>query len=397
MNKINIKNRAALLTPPGVSAIATIQIAGPQSLKILQRIFRPHKTDDTVSYSTEKLHYGALYENEDIIDSVIVATDPVKQTVDIHCHGGPRIVQRLLMLLQKQNVEITPAQQLKPAESIADEVELTLPLAKTRLGVLAIAAQHPGGLTKLLQATIDSLQNEKEILGRVQERFTELLTTFQIAKRLLTPPTVLLAGSVNVGKSTLANALTGRQQSITADLPGTTRDWTTRLVDLNGLPVNLIDTPGRRETDDKIEIQAIQLAEKQIAQTDLIVLVIEAGVSENEQIEIQRARLPNDKDILIVANKSDLQDRDSTADTVVAHIESKDYLYVSALKETGLDQLRSSIAHYFGLADFDPQQPLIFTQRQFDLLSEIIEHSPSPEAVIQRLQSEIKGPVYDDP
>ena len=58
--------RVALLTPPGVSAIATIQIAGPQSLNLLQNIFRPHKTDDTVSYSTENLHYGALYENEDI-------------------------------------------------------------------------------------------------------------------------------------------------------------------------------------------------------------------------------------------------------------------------------------------------------------------------------------------
>jgi len=388
MNKINITTRAALLTPPGVSAIATIQITGPQSLKILQRIFRPHKTDNTISYSTEKLHYGSLYENEDILDSVIVATDPVKQTVDIHCHGGPRIIQRLLILLQKQNVQITPAQQFQSAESIADDVELTLPLAKTRLGVLTIAAQYPGGLSDWIRSQIAKLQNKANLL-EVKADLHALLHSYKIAQRLLNPPTVLLAGSVNVGKSTLANALTGRQQSITADLPGTTRDWTAQLVDMKGLPVNLIDTPGRRETDDKIEIQAIQLAEKQIAQADLIVLVIEAGVTENEQIEIQRAKLPNDKDILIVANKSDLQDRATTADTAVAHLESKDYLYVSALKETGLDQLRISIAGHFGLSDFDPQQPLIFTQRQFDLLSEIIEHHPSTEAVIQRMQSEM--------
>ena len=76
--------RAALLTAPGVSAIATIQITGPQSLDILHNIFQSHKADDTTSYSTEKLYYGTLYENEELLDAVIVATDPEKQTVDIH-------------------------------------------------------------------------------------------------------------------------------------------------------------------------------------------------------------------------------------------------------------------------------------------------------------------------
>ena len=405
--------RAALLTPPGVSAIATIQIAGPQSLNLLQNIFRPYKAENPVSFSCEKLHYGTLYENEEILDAVIVATDPVKQTVDIHCHGGPRIVQRILLLLQTQDVEITPARQLSPAESIADEVVRTLPLAKTRLGVLAIAAQHPGGLTKGLQAEIDTLQNEKEILGRVLERFTKLLPTFQIAQRLLNPPAVVLAGAVNVGKSTLANALTGRRQSITAELPGTTRDWTAQLVDINGLPVNLIDTPGRRDAGDMtsgrergdtveenggglgsrpnedIERQALRLAAGQIDQADLLVLVIEAGENEKRQIENQKKKLPSGKDILIVANKSDLSDRDGTAETASAHIESKNHLYVSALKETNLDRLRSAIAEHFGLADFDPQQPLIFTQRQYDVFSEILNDTPSIQAVIQRLQAEI--------
>ena len=381
--------RAALLTPPGVSAIATIQIAGPQCLDILQNIFRPHKPDDTLSYSSEKLHYGTLYENEDILDSVIVATDPTKKTVDIHCHGGPRIVQRLLILLQTQNVEIVPWKQFLSADSIVAEVELTLPLAKTRLAVLALAAQHPGGLTKLLQAKIGSLQNEKETLGRVQERFTELLATFQIAQRLLHPPTVVLVGPVNAGKSTLANTLTGRRQSITADLPGTTRDWTAQLLDMNGLPVNLIDTPGQREPCDAIEEHALRLAEKQIAQADLIVLVIEAGEQETEIIHKQKGLMPSGKDILVVANKSDLLDRDDTAETTMADIESKDYFYVSALRETNLDQLRSAIVHHFGLTDFDPRKPLIFTQRQYDKISEILNHTLSTEDVIERLQAVI--------
>ena len=391
---------AALLTPPGVSAIATVQIAGPQSLNILQRIFRPHKTEDAVSYATEKLHYGALYENEEILDAVIVATDPVKQIVEIHCHGGPRLVQRLLLLLQNQDVKITPARQLSPAESIADEVARTLPLAKTSLAVLAIAAQHPGGLTKLLQTEIYSLQNENETLGRVRERFTKLLPTFQIAQRLLHPPIVVLVGAVNVGKSTLANALTGRRQSITADLPGTTRDWTAQLVNINGLPVNLIDTPGRRDLSDmisegergetgggfgkqpteKIEGQAQRLAARQIGRADLMVLVIEAGENECQQIEKQTVKLPSAKDILIVANKSDRVSVDQR---------QGDYLYVSALEETNLDRLRSAIAEQFGLTDFDPQQPLIFTRRQYDLFSEILHHTPSTQTVIQRLQAEI--------
>jgi tRNA modification GTPase len=371
--------RAALLTPPGVSAIATFQIVGPQSLDILQNIFQPHKkSGESVSYSTEKLHYGTLYDNEDILDSVIVAAEPEKQTVEIHCHGGPRIVQRLLMLLQKQDVEITPAQQLQPAESIAAEVEFTLPRAKTRLGVLAIASQHPGGLSSWIRSQIAGLQNKPNSLDDVKADLHALLPSFQIAQRLLNPPTVLLAGSVNVGKSTLANALTGRKQSLTADLPGTTRDWTAQLVDMNGLPVNLIDTPGRRETRDAIEVHALQLAENQIAQADLIVLVMEAGNQELEHLEKQKTLIPCDKEILIVVNKSDLISADQP--------QSND-LYVSALKESNLNSLRTAIANHFGVANFDPQSPLIFTQRQYDFLSEILSHTLSTEIVIQQIQS----------
>ena len=73
----------------------------------------------------------------------------------------------------------------------------------------------------------------------------------------------------------------------------------------------------------------------------------------------------------------------------MADIESKDYFYVSALRETNLDQLRSAIAHHFGLTDFDPRKPLIFTQRQYDKISEILNHTLSTEDVIERLQAVI--------
>lgn len=377
--------RAALVTPAGVSAIATIQIEGPKALDVLNTIFRPYRGGGGVFCGAEGLCYGTIFENEEVLDAVVVATDPAKKTIDIHCHGGPRIVQRLLMLLEQQEVEIVPWQQLPPAESIADEVQLTLPLAKTQLGVLAISAQSPGGLTAWIRSQITLLKTTPHALEKVKQNLHEMFHTYTIAMKLLHPATLSLVGAANVGKSTMANVFSGRQQSITANIPGTTRDWTSQLVNINGLPLYVIDTPGRRAPGDAIEEQAMKVADLQIQLADLIVLVIEAGVDENKQIAIQRSALPAEKDILIVANKIDLQRSASACEPATVSIAAKKPIYISALQETNLDALRSAIADYFGLADFDPAQPMIFTQRQFDLLSRAAQSGHSG-AMLEILQ-----------
>ncbi|MBN2377696.1 MAG: GTP-binding protein [Sedimentisphaerales bacterium] len=365
--------KAALITPVGASAIATIQIVGGEAGAVLGKIFvpagsglTPELVSDRPEMLPDKLYYGSIFDGDEVVDKVVAVADGGGETVDINCHGGPRITQRILMLLNELGVEVTSWRELHEADSMADEIEQVLPGAKTRMAVLALTAQCPGGLTgriKELATRLEKDSGEEQSIRAMQSVRTaikQLLSSYALAKKLLSPPTVVLAGPVNVGKSTLANALTGKTQSITADLPGTTRDWTVQLVEINGLGVNLIDTAGRRAADDRIEEQALARADEKLGQADLVILVLDNERLRDSRLEDYSGKLPEPEKVLTVVNKSDLMgtaERDS------------DYLYISALKNENLDRLREAVAGRLGFANFDPTEPLVFTERQQRLLN----------------------------
>ncbi|MCP4708362.1 MAG: GTP-binding protein [Planctomycetes bacterium] len=349
---------AALITPPGAAAIAVIQIVGPDSISVINQVFRPFR-GDAGSFSADGLHYGVIFEDTEQIDKVMVAADPKKEIVDINCHGGPRVVQRILMLLQKHGVKISTWQKLTVAESVSAEVELILPQAKTELAVRAIAGQYPGGLSEKCEMMAAGLQKDEMSLTAAKSEITMLLGTFRWAQRLLHAPMVVLTGPVNAGKSTLVNALTGKTQSLVADMPGVTRDWTSQLADINGLGVNLVDTAGRRASGDEIERESLVQADKVLAEADLILLVVEPVEDMEEMIFDLMDELPDTIDIQIVVNKIDLQPELTR---------KKGNIYVSALQGQNLKQLRETISSEFGFSYFDPNEPLVFTEQQYELL-----------------------------
>ena len=377
--------RAALITPPAPAALAVIQLIGPESRSLIKKIFRPRSPsiglDDQLL--SGQLIFGSLIdrtsavEDEEIIDQVVIACDSGTQTIDINCHGGLRIVQRLLMLLQKHDVEIVSWDELTVAASIASEVTLTLPRALTRMAALTLTAQHPTGLYAWTEKTIATLQKEPLTLSSVKKEIQKLLPTYDLTRKLLNPPTVVLTGPVNTGKSTFANTLTGKTQSLTSDIPGATRDWTTHLTDINGIPINLIDTAGRRESTDSLEEQSLLSADKKIAYADLIILIIEADGRENQRIAHQKIFLPTSAEPLIVVNKCDLPHQPENI---------KNHLNVSALTGNNLDLLRTAIAERLGFAGFDPLAPLIFTPRQFALLN-TAANSTSSEQMLATLKT----------
>ena len=351
--------RAALITPPGIAGIATIKILGSESLSILNKIFIPHPRFSGMPFSGNRLVLGDIRDGDEIIDQVIIAAELRNHSIDINCHGGARVVQRILMLLEKINLKIIDWQHITPPTSIVNEVELALPLAKTRLGALAIAAQHPGGLYKWALETIESLEAGEISVKQLTEQIGKILPSYRDAEILLNPPTVVIAGAVNAGKSTLANALTGKKQSITSDIPATTRDWTVQLTDIVGLPVNLIDTAGRRENPHLLEQQSLALAEGKIKRADLTILIVQADSNAEDMINEQLSYLPEQSDPLIAINKSDL---------IPDSLQTSEHLYISALAGTNLEKLRRQIADRLGFKNFHHLNPLIFTKRQLNLL-----------------------------
>jgi len=175
---------------------------------------------------------------------------------------------------------------------------------------------------------------------------------------LLHPPRVAIVGVPNVGKSTLANQLFAQERSITADLPGTTRDWVGEIANVEGLAIMLVDTPGLRDTGDAIEREAIELARGEVRRADLVVVVLDLTQAPDAQRDLMRAH----PDALQVVNKSD---RGSTWEAP----DSVRVLQTVATTGKGVDTLRNAIKQEFlGTAELETNRPRWWTERQRKIL-----------------------------
>lgn len=259
-------NTAILLTPPGSAAIAVVRLRGPALHPFLATHFsRPVRVGHCV--------HGELRDGSQVIDDpLVVLCDP--NTADLNLHGGPWVVRRALELARQSGFQVEEAAVLPlPPDAIDAGTELereifaSIPLARTETGVRVLLGQKHAWDAFKAKAVLqpDSLANE---LGRLLDDAT--------VRHLLHPPAVAIMGAANVGKSTLANRLFAQQRAITADLPGTTRDWVGEIANIDGLPVMLVDTPGIRDTADAIEHEAIQRSRGKIESADLLILVLDS-------------------------------------------------------------------------------------------------------------------------
>jgi tRNA modification GTPase len=325
----NPANVAILLTPPGAAAIAVIRLRGPDTSSFLEQCFsKPAKPGKTV--------HGQLRDGETVLDDPVVLLGETGEFADISLHGGAWIIRSTLDLAAKHGftvIESTlplPVTALDDTDSIFDqEVQAHLPLTRTELGLRTLLAQ-PEIWREALRGKIDA---------------AEILADHSLWW-LLNPPQVAIIGEPNVGKSTLANQLFGQKRSITADVPGTTRDWVGDMANIDGLPIHLIDTPGQRETPDAIERAAIAASGEKISQSDLTILVLDA------------TRKPENigKAGLIVINKID--------QSPGWDFSKVDAIRISAKTGQGIDILSRTICEFFDIGRRGADWPRWWTDRQ---------------------------------
>ena len=237
-----------------------------------------------------------------------------------------------------------PSEAIDAATEIEREILAYIPLARTDLAIQTLLAQS------------DAWKHLEQLTPPELRVLAATMLADRSLSALLYPPRIAIAGIPNVGKSTLANQLFAQERSITADIPGTTRDWVGEIANIDGLAVLLIDTPGIRLTDDPIESQAIQRGGDELRAADLVILVLDATVPlEPDQSEML-AQFP---DALRVNNKSDRP--------AVWDLATVSGLPTIAITGAGIDALRAAVKARFGV-DAEIHRARCWTPRQRERL-----------------------------
>lgn len=370
------QSQAVVLTGPGATAIAVVRIEGALVEGFLAEHFRGRP-------KLRRCVHGVLVDGEKVLDDPVVAMMGA-QRADINLHGGPWVVASVVQLLERCGFVIRGA--LGAGDEADDDVRgqvesswmdgstgierqmiASLSSAPTELAIKLLLAQ-PRMWGQLAAEVMEQNRAQR------QERLEGVIEDGALYN-LMRRPRVAIVGAPNVGKSTLANRLFGEERSITADLPGTTRDWVGEVANIDGLAVMLVDTPGIRQTEDPIEREAIEKSSPQIRTAELVVLVLDAQRVGDAASQRMREQFPK---ALRVMNKVDLVKN--------AAIEGMSQaLAISAMRDEGVDAVRQAILQHFGCARLEPERARWWREDQGALLREAIDEPSLLSELVQRM------------
>jgi len=354
---------AAVLTPPGAGAIAVIRVSGSKAHEIVESLMRP-TCITAPGERPGRLVYATLVADDTPLDDVLVSTVPTtnEQAVDICCHGGIRIVERILEELQARGVEPVARPQrtdaVWPVQSqVQREVVDALATARTEATAHFLAEQY----ARLPALLLDAASCCAADAARADGLLENVTAGYQTARLLLDGITVAIVGPPNAGKSTLFNRLTGRTAAVVSEAHGTTRDWLAEWIELGGFPVRLMDTAGTRHAVDELEADAIGRGHSIAASADLRLILIDgsAAVSDEELDDVSRW-LAFGPAVLLV-NKTDV------APIAVGHLSiDAPMWHISAATGSGIADAVNALLDCLGAVPPERCGPTLFTQRQHE-------------------------------
>lgn len=394
---------AAIATSLGEGGIAIIRVSGKDALKITGSIFRGKNgraINDIKSYT---MRYGHIIDKEtdEVLDEVVISfmrgpkSFTAEDTVEINCHGGVIATNRILEEVIKSGARLAEPGEftkraflngridLSQAEAVIDIIR-----AKTELSMKSALAQSEGrisreikairhsllGIIAHIEATVDFPEEDLEEttseitavqLKNVIERIEKLLTSADEGKILREGLDTVIVGKPNVGKSSLLNALLMEKRAIVTDIPGTTRDVIEEFINIDGVPVKIIDTAGIRETEDIVEKIGVEKSREKINEADLIILMLDASRElDNEDLEI--IDYIKDRKYIVLLNKSDIGNKINKND--ISELNSDFVIEVSAKTGEGLDKLKNSIKHLFFKGEVTSKDTIITNLRHKEAL-----------------------------
>ena len=323
---------AARLTPEGRGAVATIAIGGQGALACFESEFRPKGPRSPCGCAVGDVIFGhwGPPPGEEVVVARVAADE-----WELHCHGGPVVVEMVLETLARHGCRMVSWSGYLDRRSVSSLRRAALgqlPAALTVRTAAILLDQARGALERALSEIVERLTAGQEI-DAVCRTLGTLCARAEVGRRCTRPWQVVVAGKPNVGKSSLINALVGYQRSIVYDRPGTTRDVVRSTTALNGWPVELCDTAGLRETDDRIEAEGVAQVERLVAEADLVVMLFDATQPWTEDDARRLATIGRPS--VAVLNKCDLP--------VVDEGSRPAMLKLSATEGIGLQELSAKI------------------------------------------------------
>lgn len=408
---------AAISTAVGEAGIGIVRMSGKESISIGKEVFRAGNNEKVKEIDNKRLTYGHIVDGEGgIVDEVLIAfmEEPKTYTrenmVEIYCHGGIISVRKVLELLIKTGARIAERGEftkraflngrldLSQAEAVIDIIR-----SKTGESFEVSMDQLEGSLSKEVsrmrekllemiahvEVSIDfpdedveelTYENLKEDAVELESNIDKLLSTANRGKILRDGISTVILGKPNVGKSSLLNAILKENRAIVTDIPGTTRDIIEEFVNIDGIPLKIIDTAGIRDTEDTVEKIGVDRAKDSIEKSDLIIGVFDVSEEFTEE-DRNIIELLKDKKSIVLLNKIDISTENKKV--FLKELEGIDHIIeTSIIENVGVSTLEEDIKDLFYQGDLNIESDTVVTN---------IRH----QSQLEKARDNIKSAIVD--
>jgi len=372
---------AAISTAVGESGIGIVRMSGKDSIEIGKSIFKGIKHKEIDQFDNRKLVYGHIVDGEKIIDEVLISfmkgpyTYTREDMVEIYCHGGIIPVKKILELILKKGSKLAEPGEFTKRAFLNGRLDLTqaeavidIIKAKTEISYDVSLNQLEGSLSKEVESirnillemiahievSIDFPEDDIEEVtyeelvnngNKVLNRIIKLLATAQRGKILRDGLKTVILGKPNVGKSSLLNAVLRENRAIVTEIPGTTRDVIEEYINIDGIPLKIIDTAGIRETEDLVEKIGVDRAKGTLVNADLIIAIFDISNPLSDE-DFHIIDLIKDKKTIVLLNKTDLPNKYDEKH-FREYFKGMEIIFTSMTKGVGIEELENAIKNMF--------------------------------------------------